>query len=104
MRRRFILLLLLLGVCPIQLVAGAERALPRDVAAFVVNAEACEHLAGEYDGDLPAERKQAIVKSIHRHCAAAQRQLLALRRKYERDSAMLDTINRHANEAVASYQ
>ncbi|MBB3221084.1 hypothetical protein [Pseudoduganella umbonata] len=78
--------------------------LPRDVSAYVENAEACEHFGGEYDSELPFDQKREIENGIRKYCSAANRQLSMLRKKYRRDPAMLAVINRHANEAVTDYR
>lgn len=78
--------------------------LPRDVETFAKNAEVCEHMGGEYDGELPADQKRDIERNVRKYCGAASRQLRALRNKYKRDAQMLETIESHANDAVKYYR
>lgn len=77
---------------------------PRDIKTFAASAEACDHLSGEYDGELPVQQKREIERDVRKYCGAASRQLPKLRAKYKRDPAMLEVIDRHANEAVLSYR
>ena len=83
---------------------GAGKHPPHDVAAFIRNAEACEHLGGEYDGELPKQSKDEIRGDIRRYCGAAQRQLATLRKKYAHDATMLEVVNCNANDAVKDYR
>jgi len=81
----------------------AGTALPRDVQAFVNNAEACEHLAGEWDSSLPKKDKEEIERNIDKYCGKAKRQLGTLRVKYKTNSGMLAAIDAHANDSVKSF-
>lgn len=100
MRFQMILMLLctvhLPGVC-------SSKPLPRDIRTFAANAEACEHLGGEYDGGLPANEKRTIERNVRKYCGAASRQLPVLRTRYKHDRAMLEVIRRLANEAVTDF-
>lgn len=80
------------------------KPLPSDIKSFAVNAEACEHLGGEYDGNLPQKQKRQIELDVQKYCGAASRQLPILRKKYRHDPAMLKAITRHTNEAVTDYR
>jgi uncharacterized protein (UPF0147 family) len=77
---------------------------PRDIRTFAANAEACEHLGGEYDGGLPANEKRTIERNVRKYCGAASSQLPTLRTRYKHDPAMLEVIRRLANEAVTDYR
>jgi UDP-glucose 6-dehydrogenase len=81
----------------------AGNALPRDVQAFVNNAEACEHLAGEWDSSLPLKDREEIEHNIDKYCGNAKRQLGVLKAKYKANSRMLETIDAHANDSVKSF-
>lgn len=100
---RLAILALILCATQSALALGA-RQLPRDIQTFVKNAEACEHLGGEYDGELPKGQKQQIIRSVRRYCGAARRQLAVLKQKYRDDQAMLEVIDSNANDAVTSYR
>lgn len=80
------------------------KQLPRDIRIFAANAQACEHLGAEYDGELPADQKRETERNVRKYCGAASRQLKSLRAKYRNDPARLEAIGRHANEAVTDYQ
>jgi hypothetical protein len=82
----------------------SSKQLPHDIKTFAANAEACEHLGGEFDGELPADEKRKIERNVRKYCGAASRQLPILRTKYKRDAAMLEVVRRHANEAVTDYR
>lgn len=68
------------------------------------NAEACEHLAGEFDGGLPERQQDAILKNIHKYCKVAQNQLRILEVKYQGNAKIMKVIKSHANDAVTSYE
>lgn len=80
------------------------KQMPRDIRAFAEHAKACEHFGGEYDGRAPVDRKRQVERGIRKYCGAASRQLPKLRAKYRRDPAMLEMIDRLANEAVTDYR
>ncbi|GGX95007.1 hypothetical protein GJV26_26495 [Massilia dura] len=101
---RFYIHVLSVALCAIPLQGlCSPKQLPRDIRVFAANAQACEHLGGEYDGELPVERKREIERNVRKYCGAASRQLPILRTKYKRDPAMLEIIRQHANEAVTDY-
>ena len=82
---------------------SAAGPLPKDVLIFVQNAETCEHMAGEWDGDLPKSRQREITRAIKKYCAPAKRQLRLLAEKYRGDRKILNTISQHAYDSVKSY-
>jgi len=77
--------------------------LPTDVRVFVENAETCEHMAGEWDGELPKSRQREITRAITKYCAPAKRQLPRLSEKYKGNPKILKTISEHAYDSVKSY-
>jgi len=81
----------------------AAPALPRDVQAFVQKAEACEHIAGEWDSDLPKAQRIEITLAIKKYCAPARYQLSHLMEKYKKNPLILKTISKHAYDSVKSY-
>lgn len=84
--------------------AFSAEPLPKDVSRFIHNAEACEHLAGEFDGELPKRQQDDIIKNIHQYCKAAKNQLRILEMKYRGNAKMKKLIKSKANEAVTSYE
>lgn len=82
---------------------SAAGPLPKDVRIFVENAEACEHMAGEWDGDLPKSRQREITKAIKKYCAPAKRKLPLLTEQYKGNPKILRTISEHAYDSVKSY-
>ena len=78
--------------------------LPKDVSRFIYNAEACEHLAGEFDGGLPKQQQDDILRNIHKYCKAAKNQLRILEMKYQGNAEMMRLIKSNANDAVSSYE
>lgn len=83
--------------------ASAKGPVPADIRAFVKNAEACEHLAGEWDSDLAPARKREIERGVDKYCSTAQRQLQQVEAKYRDRQTMRELIARHAYDAVRSY-
>ncbi|GGY36232.1 hypothetical protein [Pseudoduganella albidiflava] len=100
---RFHLIFTILFAIHLPALCGS-KSLPRDIKVFVANAQACEHLGGEYDGELPEDQKREIERNVRKYCGAASRQLRALRTRYQRDPAMLAVIENHANDAVTDYR
>ena len=82
---------------------SAAGPIPKDVRTFVENAETCEHMAGEWDGDLPKSRQREITRAIKKYCAPAKRQLPLLTKKYRGNPQILRVIAEHANDSVKSY-
>lgn len=76
---------------------------PNDVSRFIYNAEACAHLAGEFDGELPRQQQDEILRNIHRYCKAAKNQWRILEIKYKGSARMMKIIKDSANDAVTSY-
>ena len=99
MIKQTIFLLLLVAVQGV----SAAGPLPKDVRTFVENAETFEHMAGEWDGDLPKSRQKEITQAIKKYCALAKRQLPLLTDKYKGNRQILDTISQHAYDSVKSY-
>lgn len=98
-------LTILVALCAIHL-SGlcGQKQLPRDIELFAAQAEACEHLGGEYDGDLSSSRKRQIERDVRKYCGGAAKQLPKLRAKYKHNPAMLQVIDRHVNTAVKDYR
>ena len=92
----------LLAFIPVHCVSAAGP-LPKDVQTFVRNAVACEHMAGEWDSELPRSQRREITRSIKKYCAPAKQQLPVLTEKYKENSHILRTISQHAYESVKSY-
>lgn len=97
-RSAVFLIILLTAKCVL-----AASALPRDVQVFVQNADACEHMAGEWDSDLPKTQRKEITLAIKKYCAPAKYQLPHLMEKYKKNPLILRTISKHAYDSVKSY-
>lgn len=97
------IMLILLFSAPLPGLCDA-RHVPRDIRTFAANAEACEHLGGEYDGDLPPGEKRKIERDVRKYCGAASRQLPILRSKYRHNAEMLEVIRQYVNAAVTDYR
>lgn len=99
--RIFFLIVAIYFVLPF---AFSAQPLPQDVSRFIHNAEACEHLAGEFDGELPKRQQDDLLKNIHQYCKVAQNQLRILEVKYQGNAKVMKVIKSHANDAVSSYE
>lgn len=84
--------------------AFSGEPLPKDVSRYIYNAEACEHLAGEFDGGLPKRQQDAILKNIHKYCKVAKNQRRILEMKYKDNAKIMKVIKNNANDAVTSYE
>ena len=82
----------------------AKGTIPKDVQAFIANADACEHLAGEFDGGLSKQRQKEIERGVVRYCQPAQKQLKRLAEKYKNDPKVTEIIRNHANDSVTSFR
>ena len=96
--------LLIVPICFVLPFAFSAEPLPQDVSRFIHNAEACEHLAGEFDGELPKRQQDDLLKNIHQYCKVAQNQLRILEVKYQGNAKVMKVIKSHANDAVSSYE
>jgi len=74
-----ILILLSLICLPCSVVAGG---LPRDVKAYIKNADICDHLTGEINGD-GSEEDKLVISNINKYCELSEQAYLKLRRKYK---------------------
>jgi hypothetical protein len=84
--------------------ARAKSAIPKDVQAFIRNADACEHFAGEFDEGLSKKQQKEIERSVVRYCRPAQKQLKQLSEKYRNDQKAIEIIRSHANDSVTSFR
>lgn len=83
-------------------IATAANPMPRDVSRFIVNADNCEHLAGEFDNSLPQSDQRRIERDVARFCAAARSQLSTLRKKYRGNADIERVLSEHANDTVTA--
>lgn len=72
-----------------------------EVARFVDNAEACDHLAGEWDPDMTKKEKRVIERGIDKYCGTAQKQRAGLLKKYKTDAAVMTVLNKY--DSVKDY-
>lgn len=89
---------------PLSTIALAGEVVPKDVQAFIRNAESCEHFAGEFDSDLGEARKKEIERSVVKYCQRAQKQLKKLTAQYKSDARVTDILRSHTNESVISFK
>lgn len=75
-----------------------------DVAAFVKNAELCEHLAGEWDSSLSKRRQKEIERGVLKYCGKAKIQLPILLDKYRNNCEVRKAIEGHAYDSVKYFQ
>jgi hypothetical protein len=88
---RFTLLMLL----SIALPAIAGNLQNKDVRAFVENADLCEHLAGEWDPDLPKSDRVRIKQQVKTYCPKARKQMYALEKKHAKDPEIQQLISEY---------
>jgi len=77
---------------------------PQDIKNFIYNAGACEHLGGEYDGELPKEEKEQIKKDIDKYCGRAKSQFKILKERYKSNPTLLKRIKNNYNDSVDAYK
>jgi len=83
-------------------IATAANPTPRDVSRFIVNADNCEHLAGEFDNSLAQSEQRRIERDVARYCEAARKQLSTLRKKYRGNADIERVLSEHANDTVTA--
>jgi hypothetical protein len=84
--------------------AYAKASIPQDIQSFIVNADACDHAAGEFDASLSEQRQQEIENAVVKYCRPAQQQLKILKAKYKADTKLMEIIRKHANDSVISFR
>jgi hypothetical protein len=97
----------ILLVVALLVLSGATQGkdtIPKEVQAFIRNAEACEHFAGEFDGDLSEARKKRIERSVVKYCQRAQSQYKKLSAQYKNDPRIVEIIRSHTNDSVSSFR
>lgn len=98
---RFVLLIVCLFAPDL---ASARTSIPKDVQSFIVNADACDHAAGEFDGSLSEQRQREIEDDVVKYCQPAQKQLKLLKTKYKDDAKLTAIIRKHAYDSVTSFR
>ena len=68
-----------------------EKNFPDDVKIFIGNRDACDHFRGE-----PAyskERYKFLVEMMNKTCLGTDKELTRLKKKYKKDSAIMNKLN-----------
>ena len=84
--------------------AFADGPVPKDVKAFIDDADACEHFAGEFDSGQSKQRRKEIERGVIRYCQPAKNQLRRLTVKYKDDARVMEIIRGHANDSLISFR
>lgn len=66
--------------------------LPKDVLAYIRNADSCDHLRGEINGDN-SEADQRIFSDMNKYCGAAEKAYMPLKKKYASNPGILGKIS-----------
>jgi len=74
-----------------------------DLERYVRYADACEHVAGEWDSGLSGQERKRIQRAVIKYCGGAQHQSRALKERYKNNPEMLQVIASHENDAVTSF-
>ena len=76
---------------------------PREVTAFMVDRDSCDHFRGEQPYD--AERRAYIAENVAELCTGTDARLALLRRRYATDPAVIAALKGYDDriEGVASY-
>ncbi|RFP15077.1 hypothetical protein D0T23_13895 [Duganella sp. BJB475] len=77
---------------------------PKDIQNFILNADECDHTAGEFDGSLSEQRQREIERAVVQYCRPAQKQLKTLKAKYKGDAKLTELIRKHAYDSVISFR
>lgn len=84
-------------------VASAKDTMPLDVRKFLINADKCLHLSGEWDVDLPDENKTEIKQGIDKYCKISKIQLDKLSTKYSQNEKIIEELKKY-DDSVKLYQ
>lgn len=63
----------------------------KDVLTYISNADSCDHLSGEINGDN-AEADKRIASDMNKYCGTAQKAHIKLRKKYASNPSVLEKI------------
>jgi len=75
--------------------AQAREKMPAGVAGFLVNADDCQHLSGEWDSSLPETQKRNIENQADIVCSKAKAEQKKLKVRYRNDKETLKIINEY---------
>ena len=75
--------------------AQTTERIPDDVTDFLMNADDCQHLSGEWDFSLPEAQKRNIEKQVDIVCSKAKVQQRLLKVRYQNDKDTLKFINEY---------
>ena len=67
---------------------------PADVQAFIDDAQECQHLAGEWDPEIPQSQQREIEKQVDIVCTRAKSQRGVLKERYHNHTDIIDAIDR----------
>ncbi|PHM30201.1 conserved exported hypothetical protein [Xenorhabdus innexi] len=81
---------------------ASKNTIPKDLQEYIKNTEDCEYLAGEWDSDLPDERKRLIEDEVNIYCKKAHESFYELKAKYKNDPKKIKIINEHS-EMIKDY-
>ena len=76
--------------------------LPPEVTDYIKERNVCEHFQGEpHEGNLPEqiERRKFIFDSLEIYCAGTDRRLVALKRRYKDNAAVMTKLNIYEEQA-----
>lgn len=79
-------------------------ALPADVQRYIKAADNCQHLAGEWDSELPRSEQKRIKRDIHKYCSSASRQRKVLLVKYKHHPAVRQLLEGTQHQAVTDFR
>ncbi|NJM51697.1 MAG: hypothetical protein HC843_13200 [Sphingomonadales bacterium] len=72
---------------------AAKPTLPKDVAQFAEQRDACDHFRGEEAYD--AERATFLTGQIEKNCTGTDKMLQALRQRYKDNAAIIDKLKQY---------
>lgn len=72
--------------------------LPREVVKFVERREACEHFRGEIPNVDQKKRLEEVIRKTNTFCRGTDKKLAYLRKKYARDTGVIDRLKDYEAE------
>lgn len=76
--------------------ASEKSNLPKDIATFIKNRDACDHFRGEEAYDK--KRQQFLEKQMRELCMGTDKKLKLLKLKYKRNAKVMEMLNQYEEQ------
>ncbi|WP_434778668.1 hypothetical protein [Neisseria sp. Ec49-e6-T10] len=73
----------------------AQEHYPKDVSQFIDKRDTCDHLRGEVAGEAEIDGQRNIYQVIELACTGTDKQLIKLKKKYQRNAVVMSALNQY---------